>query len=177
MPTTEKEQVIAEFKERVEQNRIAIAARFIGINAAEATELRRKLRDNGVQFKVYKNTLAARALDEMGLSDAVPYMEGPTAWAFCEDPVAPAKVLKEYAKGNEKVAMNGGVLQGAVLTPERLQALADLPSREQLVAQTVGTIATPLRNFVSVMAAPMRNFVNVVEQIRKQKEEEGGEAA
>jgi large subunit ribosomal protein L10 len=178
LPTAEKEQIIAEFKERVEANRIAIATRFIGINAEQATTLRSKLRENGVLFKVYKNTLAARALDEMGLGDAVQYMEGPTAWAFCEDPVAPAKVLKDYAKDNELVVMNGAVLAGEVLSPERLKALADLPSRDELIAKTVGTMAAPLRNFVSVMAAPTRNFVNVIEQIRKQKEEQGeGEAA
>lgn len=176
MPTQEKIDAIAEFKKAMEESQIAIATQYIGINAEQSTDLRRKLREGGVQFKVFKNTLVRRALDELELADAGAFLDGPTGWAFCEDPVSPAKVLKDYAKEVDKVAMRGGVLEGRVVSKEQLQALADLPSQEQLLAQVVGTIAMPLRNFVSVMSAPMRNFVNVVEQIRKQKEE-SGEAA
>jgi len=169
----EKVQAVSELKERIENNSIAIATKYQGITVAEVTELRNKLREQNVTFKVYKNTLAKRALDELGLSDAVTFMEGPTAWAFCEDPVAPAKVLKEFGEGVEVVAMQGGILRGEILRKEQLTALADLPSREELLAQVVGTIAMPLRNLLGVLTAAPRNMVNVVEQIRKQKEESG----
>lgn len=174
MPTAEKEQAVAELKERIEASQIAILTNYKGINAEQATSLRKQLRDSAVTFKVYKNTLALRVLDEMDLSDAAQYLDGPTAWAFCEDPVAPAKVLKEFAKQVELVSMAGGILDGAVVGPDQLKALADLPSKEQLLAQVVGTIAAPMRNMLGVLQAVPRNLVNVLDQIQKQKE---GEAA
>lgn len=174
MPTEQKEQAIAELKERIEASHIAILTNYKGIDAEQATTLRKQLRDSDVTFKVYKNTLALRVLDELELSDAAQYLDGPTAWAFSEDPVAPAKVLKDFAKEAEMLSMAGGILDGAVVGPEQLKALADLPSRDQLLAQVVGTIAAPLRNLVGVLNAVPRNLVNVLDQIQKQKE---GEAA
>jgi large subunit ribosomal protein L10 len=177
LPKQEKIEQVAEIREKLENCRIAIVSQYQGLNVAQATDLRRKLREADVDYKVYKNTLARRALQEMDLEGAVDFMEGPTAWAFCEDPVLPAKILKEFAKTSEKIAMSGAILNGEILTRERLQALADLPSREQLLAQTVGTIAAPLRNFAGVLSAVPRNMVNVLDQIRRKKEEEGAPEA
>ena len=172
MPTKkEKVDAVAEFKARVEENQVAIATKYIGITAIQSTELRRRLRKEGVQFKVYKNTLVRRALDDLGLSDANAWLDGPIGWAFSADPVAPAKVLKDFNKEIPKVEMNGGILEGRPVNKAQLEALAALPPREALLAQVVGTIAMPLRNFVGVLNAPTRDFVNVVDQIRKQKEE------
>jgi len=126
---------------------------------------------------VFKNTLAKRVLDELDLSEAVTYMDGPTVWAFSEDPVAPAKIIKDFAKGVDVLRMQGGILEGRTISKEKLDQLADLPSREQLLAQVVGTIAMPLRNLVGTLEAVPRNMVNVVEAIRKKKEEEEGAAA
>ena len=172
MARPEKTAAVSEFRERVENSQIAVATKFIGIKAGKATELRKKLRDEGVQLKVYKNTLVQRALDEMGLTDASKFLDGPVAWAFCDDPVAPAKILKEFNKETPLVDMNGGILEGDIIEKAQLEALASLPSKDVLLGQVVGTIAMPLRNFVGVMSAVPRNFVNVLEQIRKQKEEQ-----
>ena len=133
--------------------------------------MRSKLRAENVEYKVFKNTLAKRALDDLGLSDAVEFMDGPTAWAFCDDPVAPAKVLKDFGKEAAFVVMSGGILDGKVISGDQLDALASLPSRDVLLAQVVGTIAAPLRNLVGTLNAVPRNFVNVLDQIKKQKEE------
>lgn len=171
MPTQAKIDVVQEIREKIENNQIAIMTKYVGINVEAVTALRRQLREAGVDYKVYKNTLAKRALDELGLVDAADFMEGPTAWAFCEDPVTPAKVLKDFGKQSKFVVMGGGVLEGKVVTAEQMQALADLPSRDQLLAQVVGTIAAPLRNLVGTLNAVPRNLVNVLDQVRKQKEE------
>ena len=176
MATPEKIEAVAEFKQRVEDSQIAIATKYIGIDAAQVTELRSKLREGNVYFKVFKNTLVKRALDEMGLGEVSDAMDGPTAWAFCEDPVSPAKILKEFGADVPVVEMNGGILDGKAVSKEQLTALADLPSRDALVAQVVGTIAAPLRNLVGVLSAPTRNLVNVLDQVRKQKEEAGAAA-
>ena len=171
LPTLEKEKTIAEIKEHINNSEVAIMTQYVGMNVAQATALRKQLREAGAQFKVYKNTLARRALRELGLENAADFMEGPTSWAFCADPVAPAKILKDFSKEVQFVAMRGGILSGAVVSAAQLEALADLPSREQLIAQVVGTIAMPLRNTVGVLSALPRNLVNALDQIRKQKEE------
>lgn len=176
MARPEKENAVAEIKERVANSRIAIMTKYVGVNVEQVTDLRKRLRDAGAEYKVYKNTLARRALRELELEQAADFMEGPTAWAFCEDPVAPAKVLKEFSKQVDFVGMQGGILVGEIVSPEKLQALADLPPRDVLLAQTVGTIAAPLRNFVGTLQALPRNLVNVLDQVKKQKEE-AGEAA
>ena len=171
MPNPKKIEVVDAFKKLVEDSEITVATKYIGINAEQATTLRERLREAQVEFKVFKNTLVKRALDDLELSDAVPFMDGPTAWAFCSDPVVPAKTLKEFGKEVPFVEMTGAILDGQILDKAELDSLAALPSRDALVAQVVGTIAAPLRNLVGVLSAPARDLANVLEQIRKQQEE------
>lgn len=177
MAKAEKIEAVAEIKERIQESQIAILTKYIGMNAGQATELRAKLREGDVRFKVFKNTLAKRALDELDLSDASKFLDGPIAWAFSDDPVAPAKLLAEFGKEVPVVQMNGGILEGKIVSLEQLKALAELPPQEVLLAQVVGTIAAPLRNLVGVLNALPRNLVNVLDQVRKQKEERGETAA
>lgn len=177
MAKAEKIEAVAEIKERIQGSQIAILTKYIGMNAGQATELRAKLREGDVRFKVFKNTLAKRALDELDLSDASKFLDGPIAWAFSDDPVAPAKLLAEFGKEVPVVQMNGGILEGKIVSLEQLKALAELPPQEVLLAQVVGTIAAPLRNLVGVLNALPRNLVNVLDQVRKQKEERGETAA
>lgn len=176
LPNAEKVAVIAEFREKVESNAVAVITQYIGINVKDVTDLRKKLRDEGVDLKVYKNTLAKLALNELELGDVADLMEGPTAWAFCKDPVTPARVLKDFSKTVKFVSMRGGVLEGKLVTEAELNVLASLPSRDALLAQVVGTIAAPLRNLVGALNAVPRNLVGVLDAIRKQKEEEGAAA-
>jgi large subunit ribosomal protein L10 len=171
LATEQKAAAIEELKANIEKSSVAIMSKYQGITVAQVTTLRSKLRGENITFKVYKNTLARRALDELNLSDASVYMDGPTVWAFSEDPVAPAKILKDFAKEVKGVAMLGGILDGKPVDAGKLDQLADLPSREQLLAQVVGTIAMPLRNLVGTLEAVPRSMVNVVEAIRKKKEE------
>lgn len=173
MARPEKEAKVAEIKDSIEKSSVAILTKYQGITVAEVTELRNQLRDQNVTYKVYKNTLAKRALDDLGLGEAAAFMEGPTAWAFCEDPVVPARLLKTFGKTVKAIVMQGGILDGAAVGPEKLDQLADLPSRDQLLAQVVGTIAMPIRKFLGTLNAVPRDFVNVVDQIKKKKEEEG----
>ena len=177
MPKQYKIDAVAEVKDRIQNSAIAIATQYKGINVAQATELRSKLRAEQVTFKVYKNTLVRRALEELELSDAISFLDGPTAWAFCEDPVAPARILKGFTKEAKAIILNGGVLEGKVVSKEQVEALALLPTRDVLLAQVVGTIAAPLRNFVGTLSAVPRNLVNVLDQIKKQKEEKEEDAA
>lgn len=172
MATPEKEAAVAELKENIQNSTITIMSQYKGITADEVTTLRANLRGENITYKVYKNTLAKRALDDLELSDAAQFLDGPIAWAFSDDPVAPAKVLKNFSKNVNVITMLGGILDGEIVDAEKLEKLADLPSRDQLIAQVVGTIAMPLRNLVGTLSAVPRSMVNVVEAIRKKKEEE-----
>lgn len=171
MPTQQKIDSVAELGARLDNCEIAVMTQYVGINVARVTELRQKLRDAGVEFKVYKNTLARIALRERGAEAAADFMSGPTAWAFSKDPVTPAKILKEFSDQVPFISIVGGVLNGKPLTKQQVIMLACLPPREILLAQVVGTIAAPLRNLGGVLNALPRNLVNVLDQIRKQKEE------
>lgn len=173
MATEKKIADVAEIKERVEGAQIVVLSKYIGINADQVTNLRRELRHADVTYKVYKNTLGKRALDELGLGELAEHFDGPTAWAFSSDPVSPAKVLKDFSKEAECVEMTGGILDGKVIDKSQLEALASLPSRDQLIAQVVGVMAAPLQNLLGVMNAVPRDFVSVIDQVRKQKEEQG----
>lgn len=172
MANEEKEAIIAEIKEHIQNSTLSVMSKYQGITVEDVTTLRVQLRGENITYKVYKNTLAKRALAELDLEDAAQYFDGPTAWAFSEDPVAPAKILKDFAKEVDNVAMVGGVLDGKVVGTDQLQKLADLPTRDQLLAQVVGTIAAPLRDLVGTLNAVPRNMVGVIDAIRRKKEEE-----
>ena len=171
MARPEKMAAVEELKANISSHSIAILTKYQGTHVAEWTELSQKVRGGQITFKVYKNTLAKRVLDELDLSEVANYLVGPTVWAFSEDPVAPAKILKNFGKGVEFIQMQGGILDGKPVDASVLNTLADLPSRDQLFAQVVGTIAAPLRSLVGVLSAVPRNAVNVLDQIRKQQEE------
>ena len=171
MPKPEKIEAVAELKERLQSAKLAVMTKYVGINADQSESLRKTLRTNKVSMKVYKNTLAKRALDELGLGEAAAFMSGPTGWAFSDDPVSPAKVLKDFSKDVPLVEMVGGVLEGRVVTKKQLDALATLPSREVLLGQVAGTLAAPISSFASVLNALPRNLASVLEQVRKQEEE------
>ena len=98
-------------------------------------------------------------------------MDGPTVWAFSDDPTAPARILKKFAKDVAALQVRGGILEGKAVNAAMIDMLADLPTRDQLIAQVVGVMAAPLRNFLGTIQAVPRNFVGVVDAIKKQKEE------
>lgn len=175
MARPEKEASIAELKNDIQNSSVAIMTKYQGITVAEVTSLRASLRAEKVKFKVFKNSLAKRALAELELSGAAAFMEGPTAWAFCEDPVAPARILKKYTKDIAVLQVRGGILDGKPVDAAMLDALADLPSRDQLLGQLVGTFAAPLRGFLGTLQAVPRDFVGVLAALKK-KQEEGAAA-
>ncbi|MDZ4858347.1 MAG: 50S ribosomal protein L10 [Candidatus Hydrogenedentes bacterium] len=171
MATQQKIDSVAEIKKNLEGHQLAVLTKYIGINADQVSRLRGQLRSKQVEYKVFKNTLAQRALDELELGDAAKFMDGPTAWAFANDPVAPSKIFKDFNKEVPAVEMLGGILDGKVITKSQLDVLANLPSHEVLLTQIVCTIAAPIRNAVRAINAVPNGLVNVLDQIRKQKEE------
>ena len=165
-----KEPVVQEIKVKLEASKGAVLADYRGLNVAQVTKLRSQLREAGVEYKVVKNTLTRLAAAELGIEGLNPYLEGPTAIAFgLQDAVTPAKILAEFAKTNKDLEIKAGILEGKVIDLNAVKALAELPSREVLLAKVLGGMQTPLYGFANVLQANLRNLVNVVEAIRKQK--------
>ncbi len=166
-----KEAVVAEIKEKLKKAQVAILTDYRGLNVSDITELRRQLREEGIEYRVLKNTLTKRAAAELGYEGLEEFLEGPTAIAFSyDDPVGPAKILSKFAKGNDKLKLKAGILEDALISQEKIVFLADLPSKEVLLAQVAGTFASPLTSFASVLQANLRNFVYVLDAVRQEKE-------
>ncbi len=173
MARPEKEATVAEVKDRLLRAKSVVLADYRGLNVSEVTELRRKIREAGLEYKVIKNTLAILAAKEAKLEDLEAFLAGPTAMAFSyEDPVSPAKILSDFAKEHKKLELKAGVLTGKVLDKAQIKALANVPPREQLLAMAAGMLQAPVRGLVTVLSGPMRNLVYGLEALRKQRANE-----
>jgi large subunit ribosomal protein L10 len=161
-PRPEKVAVVAEVRERFSDSEAVLLTEYRGIDVSGLAELRAALRAAGGDYKVYKNTLVRRATNELGL-DLDSHLTGPTAIAFVPaggtgDPVAVAKALREFAKGNPNLVVKGGILGEKLLTEADVKALADVAPREELLAQLAGLIAAPMVQFAGLLQALPRDF-------------------
>ena len=165
----EKSQVVAEIKEKLGKSSGVILADYRGLTVAQVTNLRVQLRQAGVGYKVFKNTMVRRAAKEAGIQGLDQYLEGPTAVAFSADPVAPAKVLSNFAKTNKNFVLKAAIVEGKVFGPEQVKVLADLPSREVLLAMVLHGIQAPLTGMANVLQGPIRKLGYALEEVRKQQ--------
>ena len=164
-----KEEVIAqkqarvdELKDKFESSVSTIIFDYRGLTVAEVTELRKQLRESGVDMQVVKNTLLRRSASDAGFEDLEDIFKGPTAIAFSEEEVvAPAKIISEFADDHEAIELKGGVIEGKIATLETIGKIAKLPSREGLLSM-----------LLSVLQAPVRNTALVVKALAEKKEEE-----
>lgn len=167
----EKELVVEELTKKFNNAKGAILTDYRGLDVAEVTELRDKLRDVGVEYKVVKNTLAFLAAKSAGYEDIKEYLSGPTAIAFSdEDPVAPAKVLSEFAKDHENLEIKSGVVEGDIIGFDSVKALADIPSREVLLAQVARGMKAPITGLVHCLKDPLKSLVYTLNAIKEDKE-------
>ncbi|WP_246945507.1 50S ribosomal protein L10 [Bacillus pinisoli] len=158
-----KKQTVTEIADKLRESKSTVVVDYRGLTVAQVTELRKQLREAGIEFKVYKNTLTRRATEEVGLEGLNEYLTGPNAIAFSsEDVVAPAKIINEFAKKNEKLEIKAGVIEGNIASLEDVKALAELPSREGLLSM-----------LLSVLQAPIRNLALATKAVADQKEEQG----
>ncbi|HHY82847.1 MAG TPA: 50S ribosomal protein L10 [Clostridiales bacterium] len=167
----EKAQVVAEIKEKLTGYSSAILIDYRGLTVEEVTQLRKEFRNSGVDYKVYKNTLTEIAAKEVGLDGLIPFLKGPTAIAFgVKDPVAPAKVLTESMKKLKKMEFKAGVVEGKVIDVDGIKALADLPSREELIAKMLGSMNAPISGLVTVLGGTIRSLLYALNAIKEAKE-------
>jgi large subunit ribosomal protein L10 len=164
VPTQEKVETVEDLKTRLDGVKTVMLAEYRGLTVQQLSDLRKQLKAVSAEYKIVKNRLARLAIgsDLAGLGGQ---LKGPTGLVLAKgDPVSVAKALQTFAKTNQALVLKAGVVDGQVLEPAGLKALADLPSREALRAQIVGTITGPLTQLVSLLQAPHRELVYVLEQ-------------
>ncbi len=177
MKKEEKSTAVAELHEKFSRARLAIMTECSGLPVNEVTELRKRLRGAGAEFKVVKNTLAARAVDGTSLADAKPHFKGPLAVMIgYDDPVLPTKILREFIgaeKRDEKMKMMVGVLEGKLLKPAQLVAVATLPTKPVLLSMLLSAMQGPARGLVGVLSGLVRELMGVMIAISDKKKGEG----
>ena len=150
----QKQEAVNVIASKIAGSSSTVVADYRGLNVAQVTELRKQLREAGVEFQVLKNSLVRRATEGTELSALHEVLTGPTAVAFGgEDAVAPAKILNDFAKKNDALKLKGGIVEGKVVGAEEIKALAELPSREGLLSMLLSVLQAPVRNFALAVKA------------------------
>ena len=171
MNRSEKEAIVAEVAEKVSRATAMYFADFTGLTVEEATELRREFRKAGIEYRVVKNTLAKKALEQVtGYDRVYEKLVGPTGIAFSyNDAVIPAKIIKKFGEKSGKLTLKVAVLEKQVFDGSKLDELSKLPSRAEMIAGMIGSIHAPISGIVGAIGAVMRDLVNVIDAIEKKK--------
>lgn len=155
-----KSAVVSEIANKMKESQSTVIVEYRGLTVAEVTQLRRELRSEGVEFKVYKNSLTQRAAQQVDAADLVKDLVGPNAIAFGGDAVAPARVLANFAKKHEALVLKSGIVEGKVVTDATIKQLATLPNRDGMLSMLLGCLQSPVRKFACAVKA-----------VKEQKEE------
>ena len=173
MPTAKKEQAVSFLEERLKRSKALVFTDFHGLSAAEMVELRRELRKHGLEYRVVKNSMARLAAERVGIKDTDSFFRGPTGLCISyDDPTLAFKVCHALTKKFEQYKIKGGVIEGVIVSAAEAEQLANLPSRQELLAMVVSTLQAPLQQLVSVLNAVIRDFVSVLDEVRKKRESE-----
>ncbi len=169
-----KPEIVDQISDKLSRSEIAIVTDYRGLTVAQLTDLRKKLRKQGIEYHVVKNTLAGFAASKVGKADLSKYLEGPTAIAFgYNDPVQAPKILLEYQKSAEEIPLQikGGILGNKLITAQEISALAKLPPREELIARLIGMLQSPISGLITVLNGNLQALVMVLQARLKQMEE------
>lgn len=175
MPMTknEKQVMVDEIAETLESKSIIYLTNYSGLTVAQANELRNRFRDSGVEYKVYKNTLVRLAMERLGGFDGMfEHLNGPTAIAFGQEPSAPARVIKTFARERnlELPELKAAYIDGSVYGPDTLEVLAALKSKDELVGDILGLLMAPVTNIVGAIQAPGRALAGAIKVIAEKEE-------
>jgi len=168
----EKQAAVAEIGVEVAQAQAIVVAEYRGLEVAAMTDLRKQARTSGVYLRVLKNTLARRAVADTPFAGLADKMVGPLAYGISSDPVKVAKVLHEFARGNDKFVIKAGALANQVMTPKDVASLATMPSREELIGKLMGTMQAPVAQFLRTLNEVPGKFVRTLAAVRDQKEKQ-----
>ena len=175
MPKARKEQKAEQVElltEKLRKAKVAVLTDYRGLTVTQLQELRGKLRTGDVEYRVVKNTLARRAADAAGVADLKAELEGPVAIAFGYDDLSlPSKLINEFVRTTRlKLDVKGGLVEGRVFSPDQVKQLADLPSRDTLLAQLLGTLQSPVAQLVGIMQTPVQQLLGVLDAYKSKLE-------
>ena len=168
----QKKALVAEVGAKVAQAQAIVLAEYRSLDVAAMTQLRAKARGAGVYFRVLKNTLARRAVADTPFAGLAQHMTGPLAYGISPDPVAVAKVLNDFAKGNDKLVIRAGAMPEQVMSAKELGTLAGLPSRSELIAKLLGTMQAPIAKLARTLNEVPGKFVRTLAAVKEQKEKQ-----
>jgi len=169
----DKASVVEYLREKVQKSQVLVLTDYRGLDVAAMNQLRQKLRERGIEYRVVKNTLFARAVSELNLEGIMDFLTGPTAVAFgYDDPVVPAKVLVDFGRQHPQLQIKGGLLDGSLIDRATVIRLAELPSRQELLQATARGLQSPLAAFARALNGLLSGFVRVVDELRKKKTEQ-----
>jgi large subunit ribosomal protein L10 len=147
-----KKEVVKEIQEKFANAKSVVLSDYRGLNVAETTELREKFREAGVEYKVYKNNLVKLAVKGTDFEEITADLTGPNAIAFgYEDPVVPAKVIKDFAKEHDNLSLKTGIIEGEYFGAEKMLKIAEIPSKDELIVRFLSSIKSPVNNFVYLL--------------------------
>ncbi len=176
MDRAKKESSVVELQERISRAPVLYLTDFTGLNVKAMTELRRTLKKSGAEYVVVKNRLAQRVFEESAdLPDIRESLTGPTGWVFgYEDVASPAKVLSDFAKGHDKKPVfKLGVMENKILQPEQVEKIAQLPSRDQLLAQLAGAFEAPMAMLASALEAKLQETAGLLDALKEERAKAG----
>ncbi|HZJ85529.1 MAG TPA: 50S ribosomal protein L10 [Erysipelotrichaceae bacterium] len=148
-----KQALVKEIAEKLENSASSVVVEYRGLSVAQITDLRARLREEDVEFKVYKNTMVRLAAEEAGYPDMVEHLVGPNGFAFGTDAVAPARILADFAKTHRQVVFKTGVVGGEILDVDGLVKLSKLPNKDGMLSMFIGMLQAPVRNFAYLLKA------------------------
>lgn len=170
MPTPEKEQFVKELQEKFAEASGIYFTDFLGLDVGQVNDLRSQFFKESVEYRVVKNRLTKISASEAGYDNVDDLLNGPTAIAFTkDDPVAPAKILTEFAKENDALALKGCIFEGERIELDRIEAIANLPSHEELLQKFMAGLQSPMRKLASTLNASMQNLTHALAQLKEQK--------
>ena len=167
-----KPEIVSKIKEMIEQSTAVYLTDYSGISVEDINGLRNQFRKEGVKYKVFKNTLFKRALDESGKYDKLSnHLVGMTGYVFASEnnPVVPAKIIKKYFDDNQKLALKACYIEDQYYDGNKLNELASLPSKKEIIAGIIGSLSSPASGIVGAINAVMRDLVSVIDEISKKK--------
>lgn len=170
MPTAEKNAIIEEYTQKFKDAKCVYVAEYEGIDVAAVTEVRKKFREQNVEYKVLKNRLARISLNNAGIKDLDEHLTGANTFIIgYDDPVVPAKILEDFNKKDEILKLKTVLFEGKVLLSEEAKNISKLPSREALIGKLLGMLQSPMTKFAATLNAPMQNLVGVLNGLKDKK--------
>lgn len=173
MNRVEKQDVVKELNETFKVNKSVLLINFTGLNVADSTDLRRKISEAECGYRVVKNRLALRALEDTSVEELKEHFQGPTAIAYTlGDPVVLAKVLKTFIEDHPAMSFKAGIVDGQAVSASEMESLAEMPSRLELLTKLLYLLNAPLTRLASALQSPLRDLASVLKQLEEKREKE-----